>query len=67
MSKKRNQKYLKKHRLEMTTFFEESQESQFFRRMSMPDYPPVTKRLVPAFKKHNIEFVPKSVKLLNLC
>ena len=28
----------------------------------MPYYPPVTKRLVPAFRKHNIDFMPKSVK-----
>ena len=46
----------------MSSFFEESQESQSFCRISMPYYPPVTIKLVPALRKHNIEFVPKSVK-----
>ena len=46
----------KKNRLEMKTFFEKSQS---FRRINMPYYSSVTKKPVTAFRKQNIEFVPK--------
>ena len=52
----------KKHRSEITKFFEDTHDSKSIRRICMPYYPSVTKKLAPAFKKHDIEFAPKCLK-----
>ena len=56
----------KKHRFEMSTFFDDPKDTNSVRRIGMPYYPLVTKNLTPVFRKHDFEFAPKSSTTLKL-
>lgn len=51
---------VERRRSEMSTFFDDPKDSEHVRRIGMPYYPPVTRILAPVFRKHYIEFSPRS-------
>ena len=50
----------KKHRSEMSTFFDDPKDSKSVRRTAIPYYPLITRNLAPVFRKNDFELVPRS-------